>query len=129
MKWWRRFRTRRQLEKQVFQDSEAHYFQLLTASIEKADSRETVRLLYHWYDRYRAENYGPELRSMTDAETAEELRKILLAEAERLYRDDNWEDTLREGAAVRTGLMALKKSDLKQQKQEDESSWLAINPE
>ena len=83
VKWWRRFRTRRQLEKQVFQDSEAHYFQLLTASIEKADSRETVRLLYHWYDRYRAENYGPELRSMTDAETAEELRKILLAEAER----------------------------------------------
>ena len=66
-------------------ESEGYYFQLLKGSVQNGSNEEIIRNFYSWYDRYRNQEFGPQLSELVLELNNPTLKDLLRQDLRQYY--------------------------------------------
>ena len=121
-----RIRIKKQKEKKMA--SEEHYFEQLKVIAREGDSQKLVRQLFFWYDRYRGDKYGPELREFSNEGDSETLTGQLKDAATDLYKEEKWQEAYSRGDELINNLSEVRKNAERREHTAKEENWMNLNP-
>lgn len=109
--------------------SEKYYLELLENACEKGDVNGVITQLFHWYDHYRENRFGPEFHSFIKESENETFEQEINHMAERVYSNDSAD--LSEVRLTPDFINSIKKTRQKNMNKEDigtKGQWSNINP-